>query len=219
MNVFQAISNLRVVRKYQEKEIDEKIVGLLLHMATYPLSAGNLQPWEFVVVDDQETKNKIAKAALKLDHVAKAPLCIVVGADLQKAALKYGTRGELVYAVEDAIQAAQIILITANAFGLGGDLIRAFDEEELKGVVGFPDSVRPVAIITLGYPAEEGEMPKRVPFEHLTHVNRFGNKIVGEFRPLIAVLESALAELRQRIQVKVRPIRPRTKIIKKLFAL
>src|SRR3989442_3375315 len=161
MNVFQAISNTRIVRKYQDKEVDDRIVGLLLYMATYPLSEGNLQPWEFIVVEDPERKKSVANAALKLEHVARAPLCIVVCADVQKAALKYGKRGELVYAVEDAIQAAQMILMTANAVGLGGDLIRAFLEDELKGTLNLPDNVRPVAIVTLGYPAEEGETPQR----------------------------------------------------------
>ena len=211
MNAFQAMSNLRIVRKYSDREIDEKVVGLLLHMATHPISAGNLQPWEFVVVDEPETKSKIAHAALQLEHVAKAPLLVVVGADIGKVALKYGKRGELVYAPQDAIQAAQTILITAQAVGLGGDLIRAFDEVELSGVVGFPDNIRPVAIIALGYPDEEGEEPDRIPFENLTHVNRFGNKINMEFAPLSVVFENVLSEFRQRMPVQTRPSMPNVK--------
>lgn len=215
MNVFEAVSSLRIVRKYQEKEVDEKVVGLILHMANYVLSSGNLQPWEFVVVDDAEEKKKLGIAALKLEHVAKAPLCIVLGVDIKKVGMKYGTRGEVLYAVEDGAQAAAIIAIIANALGLGCDIVRAFDEIEVSGTVNFPDSVRPIAIITLGYPAEEGEVPQRAEFEDRTHVNLYGNKIHGGFEPLKEHMEKVLGELKIRAGVR-KPADPK-EILKKLF--
>ncbi len=204
MNVFETISKLRVVRKYQDKGVDEKVVGLILYSATHAISAGNLQPWEFIVVDNFEIKKKLAHAALKLEHVAKAPLCIIVGTDLQKVALKYGKRGELIYAIEDAVQASQIILLTATALGLGGDLIRAFDEEEVKAIIGFPDNVRPVAIITLGYPAEEGEERQKIPFENLTYMNRYGNELRLENETLQGILDKTFAELKKRTSQKLK---------------
>jgi nitroreductase len=197
MNVFDAISKIRIVRKFQKKDVDDNIVGLLLHSATHALSAGNLQEWEFIVVKDEDVKKKLASAALKLEHVYTAPIDIVVCADIAKAALKYGKRGEVVYAVEDAAQAAILLIVAANALGLGTDLVRAFDEEEIKGILNLPDNIRPIAIIPIGYPAEEGEVNIKIPFENITHVNRYGNKIEIEFTPIREQLESVLKHLRK----------------------
>ena len=197
MNFFDAISRIRIVRKFQKKDIDDKIVGLLLHTATHALSAGNLQEWEFIVVKDTDVKKKLADAALKLEHIYTAPIDIVVCANVERAMLKYGKRGELVYAIEDAAQAALLLIVAANALGLGTDLVRAFDEEEIKGILNLPDSVRPIAIIPVGYPAEEGEINVRMPFENITYVNRYGNKIEIEFTPIRERLEIALKRLHE----------------------
>jgi len=199
MNLFQTISAIKPVTKFQKKPVDENMIGLMLHMATYSFSAGNVQEWEFIVVEDDIEKKKLAEAALKQKHVMDAPTNIVVCANLGKISLKYGLRGELAYSLEDTFAAASLIVLTANAMGLGSDMVRAFDEEVVKGILGLPDNIRPVVIIPVGYPAEDAEKegPKKIPFEELTHVNRYGNKIQIQIKPFLNQLEDKLNQIQK----------------------
>lgn len=198
MNVFQALHSMRATSEFLDKPVDEKMIGLILHSATRALSAGNLQEWEFVVVEDTKTKEELSKAALGLRQIMKSPSTIVVCVDLEKVARKYGKRGELVYAAEDGAFATQVIAIAATAIGLGFDLIRAFDEEEVKGILNLPDNIRPVSIMPIGYPAHELEQESRNSFENITHVDRYGNKIEVTFEPVLNALERILAEMREK---------------------
>ncbi len=190
MNIFEAVANLRITRQFTDKPIDEKMIGLMLYTATNAISAGNVQEWEFIVVDDEQVKKKLSEAALDLKHVKTAPINIVVCVDIRKAVLKYGKRGELVYAIEDGVAASTLIMLAANALGLGYDFIRSFEEEEVKQILNLPDNVRPVAIIPLGYPAESGEYANKHAFEDMAHMNRFNNKIMMDFEPILNRLEN-----------------------------
>jgi len=184
MNVFEAITSLNITKDFHKGVVDEKEIGLILHIGTYAPTAGNLQEWEFVVVEDDEKKALLASAALDLRHVKIAPAVIVICADVRKAALKYGKRGELVYAAEDAGACAAFMGVAANALGLGFDLVKAFDEDEVRKVLNLPDNLRPMIMMPIGKPKGDREDRKVNPFENVTHVNRYDQKIDIDFEPI-----------------------------------
>lgn len=195
MNIFQAITTRKSIRKFSDKPVDDKLIGVMLYAATHAPSAGNLQEWEFVVVEDQKIKERLANAALKQKQIADAPIDIVVCADLDRVSDKYGKRGEILYAVQDTSAATMNMLLAATALGLGTNWISAFDEEEVKGILDLPDNVRPLVIVAVGYPAEEPEKLSRSPFEDITYLNKYGNKIFLEFEPLATALEKQIRAL------------------------
>lgn len=192
MNVFQCIFKRRSVRRFEKKEVDDKLVGLILYSATHAPSAGNTQEWEFIVVKDKDQKKKLAIAALHQNFIAEAPVVIVVCADLEKISLRYGKRGETLYFAQDTAAAVQNILLSAHALGLGSCWVGSFDENHVKNILGLPENLRPLAILPIGYPAEEPEMPKRIPFENLTHLDFYGKKYEIEFKPIAEYLKKAL---------------------------
>jgi nitroreductase len=196
MNVFQCIFKRRSIRKFEKKEIDDKLIGLMLYAATHAPSAGNTQEWEFVVVKDKEQKKKLAIAALHQDFIAQAPVVIVVCADLEKISLRYGKRGESLYFAQDTAAAIQNILLSAHALGLGSCWVGAFDEESVKDILKLPENLRPLAILPIGYAAEEPEMPKRIPFENLTYLDFYGKKYEIEFEPIAEYLKKALKKIK-----------------------
>ena len=208
MNIFQAITSRRSAERFDDRPVDEKLVGLMLHMATYAHSAGNMQEWEFIVVEDNKIKLKIAEAALKQKQVADAPIDIIVCADLEKASSKYGKRGEIAYALQDASAAATNIVLTATALGLSTNWVASFDDERMKDILGLPDNLRPVAIVAVGYPAEETEEIARHSFEDVTYLNEYGNKIFLEFKPIANALEKKIMELSE----KYKEVKPKKKI-------
>lgn len=176
MNTFDAILGRRSIRKFDKKPIDDKLVGVMLHMATQAPSAGNVQDWRFVVVKDEEQKKGLSDAALEQEHIVEAPIDIVVCSDLKSIGLKYGRRGEELYSIQDAAAATENILLTAHALGLGACWVGAFDEEKVRFILGLPEHVRPLAIVPVGYPAEEPQKPDRILFDNLTWVDKWGEK-------------------------------------------
>ena len=175
MDFFEAVTSQGIVKKYEKKEVDEKLIGVMLYMANHADSAGNLQAWEFIVVKDPEIKSRLHKAALKLNIVKDAPVDIVVCADLKKMSLKYEDRGEYLYSIQDTSGAITIMMITAQILGLATNWIRAFDEQDVKMTLGLPNDLRPVGIITLGYPLEKTQKNVK-PFETLTSIDQFKKK-------------------------------------------
>jgi nitroreductase len=201
MDVFEAIAKRRSIRKYQDKDVDDRLIGVLLWAAAQAPSAGNLQEWRFIVVRDKKTKELLYNAALKQDHVKEAPVLIVVAADLEIQSLKYGKRGELVYALLDCGAAIENMLLAATSIGLGACWVSAFDEEDVKNILRLPDFIRPIAIITVGYPAEEPEK-KEVDYSRFAFVEFYGKKFDFEFKTLHELIMESFEKIREFIAKK-----------------
>jgi nitroreductase len=201
MDVFEAIAKRRSIRKYQDKDVDDRLIGVLLWAAAQAPSAGNLQEWRFIVVRDKKTKELLYNAALKQDHVKEAPVLIVVAADLEIQSLKYGKRGELVYALLDCGAAIENMLLAATSIGLGACWVSAFDEEDVKNILRLPDFIRPIAIITVGYPTEEPEK-KEVDYSGFAFVEFYGKKFDFEFKTLNELIMESFEKIREFIAKK-----------------
>jgi nitroreductase len=189
MNVFEAATSINLTTDFHKRIVDEKIIGLILHTGTHAPTAGNLQEWGFVVVEDSEKKAALSEAAMGLRHLRMAPAVIAVCADVRKAALKYGKRGELVYAAQDIGGCVAYMALAAEALGIGYDIVKSFDEEAVKDVLNLPENVRPMALMPIGYPKGAKEDRKINPFENVTHVNRWGQKIEIEFDPVFHAIQ------------------------------
>lgn len=169
MDVFEAMRKRHSVRSFQSgREVPAEAVDRLLLCACQAPSAGNVQPWRFVVVREAELRRKIAAAALGQGFVAQAPVVIVVCADLEAHASSYGRRGVELYSIQDTAAAVQNILLAATALGLGTCWVGAFREEEAARALRLPSHVRPLALIPVGYAACEGSQPRKTDPARLT---------------------------------------------------
>jgi len=179
MDVFEAIKNRRSVRRYLSDPISDADLKRILDAARWAPSAGNRQPWEFVVVKDLERKRAIAKAALNQMFIAEAPVVLVVGANIERSASRYGSRGATLYCIQDTAAAIMNLMLAAHALGYGTCWIGAFDERKVAEIIGFPEHIRPVAIIPIGRPAERPSPPPRFALEEIVHIEKYGNKWTG----------------------------------------
>lgn len=152
--VLALIKSRYSVRRFKSDPVAPEIVAQLCEAARWAPSAGNLQPWFFYVVTRPEDKEMLAAAALNQRFVARAPVCIVVCAEPERSARVYGNRGRNLYCYQDTAAAAQNILLAASGFGLGACWVGAFQEEEVKRCLAMPAGRVPVAIIPIGYPAD-----------------------------------------------------------------
>ena len=156
MDFWQAMEARQRVRVFnQESDVPPEIVTRLLHAATRAPSAGNCQPWHFFVVRDQETKKALARAALNQWFLGEAPVVIVVCADPDRSARRYGDRGRYLYSLQDTAAATENLLLAAVASGLGACWVGAFDEDAAAEALDLSSHLRPVAMVPIGYPAEQ----------------------------------------------------------------
>ena len=173
MDVFEAIKGRRSIRAYRDMDVSQEIVEKLIEAARWAPSAGNIQPWEFIIVRNPETKRRLAEAALRQSFIEEAPVVIVVCADEERSARGYGTRGRTLYCIQDTAAAIQNIHLAAYALGLGTCWVGAFIEDEARKILNIPEGVRPVAIIPVGYPAESPSPRSRRPLKEIIHYERF----------------------------------------------
>lgn len=173
MELSEAIKNRRSIRTYKKQGLPEGTVEKLLDAARLAPSAGNVQPWEFVVVNSQKIKQDLCKAAFNQKDLEEASIVIVVCADEKRAEQTYGSRGKNLYCIQDTAAAIQNILLTACSLGLGSCWIGAFKEEAIRRVVKAPKDVRPVALIPLGIPNEVPAARERRNISEIIHKETF----------------------------------------------
>lgn len=173
MDIFNIIRNRRSIREYRLDPVPEEDLIRILEAGTWAPSAGNLQPWEFIVVRDSSTRRRLSEAAYGQSWVWKAPIVIVVCANIRRTAEIYGERGANLYCLQDTAAAIQNILLTSYYLGYGTCWIGAFNEKRVKEILNIPDHVRPVALITLGKPAEDPDPPPRRPLKSVLHWEKY----------------------------------------------
>jgi nitroreductase len=155
LEVFEAIKSRRSVRAFTEERVSDEDLLKLLGAARMAPSAGNIQPWSFVVVKASQIKKRLAEAALNQHFIEEAPVVIVACADEERSKQGYGSRGEQLYCIQDTAAAVQNMLLAAVALGLGACWVGAFHENEVRDALNIPAGLRPVAIIPVGWPDEQ----------------------------------------------------------------
>ncbi len=164
MEFWEVIERRYSLRDFDpSRDVAPEDVEKMLRAAIRAPSAGNLQPWFFVVVRDQKKKEALARAALDQEFIAQAPVVVVVCADPGRSAMRYGGRGVNLYCLQDTAAATENLLLAAVALGLGGCWVGAFNEEEAARALDLPSHLRPLALVPLGYPAwpPAGRTPRR----------------------------------------------------------
>ncbi len=193
MDFFDAVGSQRACRSFTDEPVSDADLERLLKAATFAPSAENRQPWEFVVVTDEERRAAIGELMVRLweggareyarsrddgalfaevdealsSGLASAPVLVVVGADTDKV-LEISMASSIWPAIQN-------LLLAATALGLGSALttIATFLGDELSAVVGLPDHVAPVAVIPVGHPARRLGPPRREHFSQHAHREDF----------------------------------------------
>jgi len=150
--LIQTIFKRRSIRKYTADSISEQDIKVLLEAAMSAPSAGNSQPWHFVVLTDRQTLDALAKVHTYGKMLFKAPLCIAVCGDSSRSHHHW---------VQDCSAATENLLLAATALGLGAVWLGVYPEEDrtaaIRQVLRIPEDIFPLNLISIGHPAEEKE--------------------------------------------------------------
>ena len=176
MDALEAIKKRRSVRDFVDRDVEWELVMQVVDAGKLAPCAGNLQSWKFVIVKEEAHRKKIADACLQQDWVAKAPAIIVVLSEPEKQKQMYGTRGERLYAIQGCAAAAENMLIAATALGLGSCWVSAFNEEQMRQLLNYPEHLFTQVVIPLGYAEEEPDMPPKLRLEHVGMIEKWGGR-------------------------------------------
>lgn len=149
MDVYEAIRTRQSIRRYKPDEVPDDVLNRVLNAMRLAPSAGNLQPWRFVVVKDAATREQLAKATFGQEFIAHAPIIIVACGWKKRAYSKMG--GYWSSLSVDVSIAFDHLTLAAAAEGLGTCWIGSFFEEEVRRVLSIPEDVTVIALTPMGY--------------------------------------------------------------------
>lgn len=140
----------RSIRRYiEDKAVEHDKIIMLLKAAMAAPSACNLQPWEFIVVNEKDTLNKL-KDCIDINNGRNynAPAAFVVCGNTSY--LLWEGTGEM-----DCSAAIENILLAATALELGAVWIGAADGDAIRSLLDIPAHVAVISVVFFGYPAEQ----------------------------------------------------------------
>lgn len=166
MEVFEAIRTILAVRAFEDRPVPAEIVGRIVEAARLTSSSRNGQPWQFVVVQERATLQKLGEIAVSGPYTAQAAFAVVVAYEKDSP-----------FGVSDGSLAIHSMMLTAWEAGVGSNWVGfAGRYQAVSDLLGIPDRYDVLAIVPFGYPQRPGGkgVKKRKALGEVVHRERFG---------------------------------------------
>ncbi|HSB78956.1 MAG TPA: nitroreductase family protein [Candidatus Methylomirabilis sp.] len=151
MDALEAILTRRSIRRYTGKPVPDEQIRTLLEAAMSAPSAGNEQPWQFIVITERRILDMIPTFHPYADMLREASVAILVCGDVDLERYKGSW-------VQDCSAATQNLLLAAHAKGLGAVWVGIYPKDDrvqrIQKLLDLPAHVIPLALVPIGYPAE-----------------------------------------------------------------
>lgn len=180
MDVFQAITERKSIRKYKSDPVPDELILRCIEAARLAPSWANTQVSRFVAVEDRAVREALG-ATMSEKNPARpaflaAPWVICIVAQRGVSGMKKGEpiteKGD--WFMFDAGLAMDHFMLFAHSLGLGTVAVGAFDAKKVEEVLGVPEGYSVVAMTPLGYPDESPPPTPRKPLGELLYLDRFG---------------------------------------------
>ncbi len=175
MDLLEVIKGRRAVRSFIDKEIPKEDLDKILEAGIWAPSGSNIQPWEFILVDNPTIIEKIKLVSPGLFGDPKALIIICINKVRYEKAGKMGRT----LALMDACMAAQNMMLMAYSLGIGSCPVVSTSMLAVREILNIPEYIEPVLMISLGYPESWPKPPKRRPLEEVVHLNEYGKHYKG----------------------------------------
>jgi 5,6-dimethylbenzimidazole synthase len=204
--VYKTIFNRRDVRgEFKADPIPDEVLTRILTAAHHAPSVGFMQPWDFIIVRDDEVKRKIKEdfevahseaalmfegdkretyKSLKLEGIVEAPIGICITCDRSRTGpVVIGRTANWEMDLYSAVCAVQNLWLAARAENLGVGWVSIIHHKAIKKILGIPKKIVPIAYLCVGYVTHFHEKPElekagwlpRLPLESLIHKNHWQN--------------------------------------------
>ena len=172
MEVMEAIRGRRAVRRFTGEKVSLEDMKKILEAGIWAPSGSNVQPWEFILVMDEDNIEKVKMISPGLFGNPSALVVLCINRRRAERAGKLGEESALM----DVSMAAQNMMLAAYSMGVGSCPVLSFNKAALRELLDIPEHVEPVLILTFGYPKFWPKPPRRRPLEEVVHVERYGRR-------------------------------------------
>jgi nitroreductase len=166
----------RSVRRYLPDPVPDDVLQQILEAGRWAPSANNQQPWAFVVVQDEQIREKVAQHATyylaRHARVDEAPVLIVMCAQVRSRMSRTPPRG-------DVSMAGMQMMLQAKALGVGTCWIDGLDRDEISKILHIPDYLEIIALMTVGFPAATTSETPRKPLFEIVHYDLYESVTFG----------------------------------------
>jgi nitroreductase len=180
MSFLDLVNKRYSVRNYKTEPIPQEKIVRCIEAARLAPSACNSQPWKFIIVDEPELVNELAKAAfeglLDFNHFAfKAPVLALIVSERENLSAKFGSIVKKKnFSQMDTGIAAEHFCLQAAEVGLGTCIIGWFNEKKVKKILSIPTLKRVELVITVGFSADEKiPLKKRKSMDEILSCNKY----------------------------------------------
>ena len=220
--IYEVIRRRRDIRaQFTADPIPEAILARILGAAHQAPSVGFMQPWDFLLIRDGETRRRVKAAfeeahdreagtipadrreqylRFKLEGILESPLNLCVTCDRSRfGEVRVGRTAQPEMDRFSSVCATQNLWLAARAEGIGVGWVSIVDPSALKCILGIPARIRVIAYLCLGYVSHFPEKPEleeagwipRLSLESLVHSERWEQPVSGHWPELAAALEAA----------------------------
>jgi len=168
MDVMEAITGRRSVRKYSLEPVSEGELQQILEAGRWAPSRGNSQPWKFIVIKDEQVRKDVAAAISTGKFLAEAPVGVAVVVNPQSSK----------HPEQEGAAATQNMLLAANGLGLGTCWISVHStdwEEDVEKMLGVPDGEWVISVVSIGHAAENPEKGRK-GLDEIAYTDRYGDR-------------------------------------------
>ncbi len=176
-DLFEVIKKRRAIRRYKAHRIPRDHLKKMLDAARLAPSANNNQPWRFIIVEDEKTKELLAKPSTQ-SFISEANAIIVVLGDSRS-----GCCGRSVWTTHDPMIATEHLVLAATALGYGTCWIANYKSrpklwvDEVRKTLKIPDYIDIVVLIAIGIPNETPQPKPRKLLEEICFAEMYGKKL------------------------------------------
>jgi nitroreductase len=182
MDFDTVVMQRRSIRSYTDREVPAALINRLLAYGHAAPSAGNLHPWEFIVVREAVNRRRVVDTTFRgndfdgtahQEWLMEAPVLIAVVVNKTKSAARYGEKALKTLVYLDASACIENILLGAVNLGLASCYISGFRERELAQVLGLPADYEVIGFLPIGYSQDAGQQRPKTPLDEIVHHETF----------------------------------------------
>ncbi|MBU1007104.1 MAG: nitroreductase family protein [Candidatus Omnitrophica bacterium] len=181
MKFLDLVRKRKSTRNYSSRPVAREIIDRCIEAARLAPSACNSQPWSFIVIDDEELRNKVCEAAFSAPYslntfARKASVLIAVVTERSKYVTKLaGYFRGIQFSLVDIAIACEHLILQAEEDGVGTCWLGWFNEKKVKKILNVPRRKKIDIIISMGYPESDALAEKKR--KDINKIRRFNRGI------------------------------------------
>lgn len=166
--LLEFLKTRRSIRRFKPDPVPKELLLKILNTARYAPSAGNRQPWIFVVIEDPSIKSKLASIHPWARPLENAPLGLVIACDSETSRESHQV---------DCASVTMQIMLATHALGLGSVWLQTLrNVEDIQKILELPKNYIPVAMLAIGFPDEVPTLRPRKELSEIMYLNKYGVK-------------------------------------------